>query len=87
MRKGFGLLKNIVWLTQLGLSIAAPPVLCILGSVWLRNRFSLGGWVVVLGVVLGVGASFLSLWQNLCQMDRQAREADRDPGTGFNDHK
>ena len=27
MKKGFGFLRNIVWLTQLGLSVAAPPVL------------------------------------------------------------
>ncbi len=87
MRKGFGFLKNIVWLTQLGLGIAAPVVLCVLGSVWLRDRFGLGGWVVAVGVLLGVGGAFASLWQNLREMDRQARADDRDAGTGFNEHK
>ena len=87
MKKDFGFLKNIVWLTQLGLSIAAPIVLCVLGSVWLRNRFALGGWVVALGTFLGVGAAFVALWQNLREMDRQAREDDRDAGTNFNEHK
>lgn len=80
-------MKNIVWLTQLGLSIAAPIVLCVLGSVWLRDRFALGGWVVALGVILGVGASFASLWQNLRALDRQAREDDPDAGANFNDHR
>ncbi len=87
MRKGYGILKSIVWLTQLGLSIVAPPVLCVLGSVWLRNRLGLGGWVVALGAVLGVGAAFVSLWQNLRAMERQAGEDDRDTGTNFNDHR
>lgn len=87
MRKGFGFLKNIVWLTQLGLGVAAPIVLGVLGSVWLRNRFGLGGWVVALGTVLGVGGSFAALWQDLKEMDRQAREDDRDSGAGFNEHK
>ena len=87
MKKGFDFFKNIVWLTQLGLSIAVPPVLCILGAVWLRNRFALGGWVVAAGVVLGLGAAFMSLWQNLRAMDRQAKEDDRDTGTNFNDHR
>ncbi len=87
MKKGFDFFKNIVWLTQLGLSIAVPPVLCILAAVWLRNRFALGGWVVAAGVVLGLGAAFMSLWQNLRAMDRQAKEDDRDTGTNFNDHR
>lgn len=87
MRKGFGFLKNLVWLTQLGLSIAAPLLICVLGSVWLRGRFGLGGWAVVLGTVLGIGGAFVSLWQNLKAMERQAAEDDRDSGVGFNDHK
>lgn len=50
-------LRNLAWLTQLGLSVAAPPVLCIAGACWLRNRFSLGGWIVAAGVLLGVGGA------------------------------
>ena len=87
MKKGVGFLKNIVWLTQLGLSVAAPIVLCVWLTVWLRDRFALGGWVVVIGVVLGVGAAFVSLWQSLREMDRQAKEDDGDHGVGFNEHK
>ena len=62
-------------------------VLCVLGSVWLRDRLELGAWVIVLGVLLGVGGSFAALWQNLKELDRQAKEDDDDPGVGFNDHK
>lgn len=87
MKKGFGFLKNLVWLTQLGLGIAAPPVLCVLGAVWLRDRFALGGWAVALGVVLGLGGSFASLWQSLREMDRQARGDDPEAGANFNDHR
>ena len=87
MRKGFGFLKNIVWLTQLGLSIAAPIVLCVLGSVWLMDRFQLGAWVIALGVLLGVGGAFSSLWRSLKAMDREARSDDQDSGVGFNQHK
>lgn len=32
-KKGwFSVLQNLSWLTQLGLSLAAPPVLCLLGA-------------------------------------------------------
>ena len=52
MKDAYDIFKNLVWVTQLGLSVAAPPVLCIFAAVWLRGRFELGGWVVALGVAL-----------------------------------
>ena len=57
-KKGwFSVLQNLSWLTQLGLSLAAPPVLCLLGAGWLARRFSLGPWVYFAAIVLGVGAA------------------------------
>ena len=29
--------RELVWLTQLGLSIVCPLLLCLLGAVWLRK--------------------------------------------------
>ena len=56
-KKGwFSVLQNLSWLTQLGLSLAAPPVLCLLGAGWLARRFSLGPWVYFAAIVLGLGA-------------------------------
>ena len=31
-------LHMLVWLTQVGISVAAPPVVFLLIAVWLRNR-------------------------------------------------
>ena len=87
MKKRIGFVKQLVWFTQLGLSIAAPLVICIVGSVWIRDRFAVGGWIVALGVLLGLGAAVSTLWSTLKAMDRAAREDDRDSGVGFNEHK
>lgn len=87
MRKGFGILSAIVWLTQFGLSVVGPVALCVWGSVWLRDRFDLGSWVVIVGVVLGIGGSVSALWSSLKAMERQSKDEDRDSGAGFNDHK
>lgn len=38
--------RELVWLTQLGLSIVCPLLLCLLGAVWLRDRFGFGNWVI-----------------------------------------
>ena len=53
----FAALQNLTWLTQLGLSLAVPPLLCLFGAGWLARRFSLGPWVWVLGILLGLGAA------------------------------
>lgn len=53
-----GILRELVWLTQLGFSIVSPLLLCLLGSLWLRDHLALGGWIVVLGVLLGLGGAF-----------------------------
>ena len=53
----FAALQNLSWLTQLGLSLAAPPVLCLLAANWLARRFSLGPLVYFVAIVLGLGAA------------------------------
>ena len=57
MKGLYDVARHLVWLTQFGLSVVVPPTLCIAGSVWLRHRFTLGGWVVAVGVVVGVLAA------------------------------
>lgn len=56
-RMVMGTLRELTWLTQLGFSIVSPLALCVLGSVWLRDRFGLGTWVVIAGLLLGLGGA------------------------------
>ena len=44
-------MKLLIWLTQLGLSVAGPLVGFILLALWLRQRFDLGIWVLVIGIL------------------------------------
>lgn len=83
----FKLLRNLAWLTQLGLSIIAPPVLCIGGCWWLQNRFSLGGWIMALGIVLGLGASVSGAAQFYRMVRRQADKDKKDKPDAFNTHE
>ena len=46
-------LNMIIWLTQLGLSVAMPLVVFVWGAVWLMERFDLGLWVLFCGIGLG----------------------------------
>ena len=77
----------LVWLTQLGISVAVPPVVFILLGVWLRNRFSLGNWVVIVTVVVGVICAIDGLRTSLKAMERMSASKEKeDPPVSFNDH-
>ena len=50
-------MKNVsllVWFAQLGISVAVPLGGAIWLSVWLYQKFQLGVWVIILGVVIGL---------------------------------
>lgn len=47
-------LQLLTWLTQLGLSTAVPLAGFVLLGVWLRNRFALGNWVLLVCIGLGL---------------------------------
>ena len=82
-------LTLIVWLTQLGFSVAVPHAAIILLAVWLRTRFDLGVWVVLVGVGLGVVCAIDGLRTSLKAMDRIANRKTPDqepPPVSFNDH-
>ena len=65
--------RHLVWLTQFGLSVVLPPVLFLLGAVWLRKQFGLGGWVILVGFALGMVAAIGSLRSSLKTIERQGR--------------
>lgn len=80
-------LNLIIWLTQLGLSVAVPPTVLILLTVWLRNRFSWGNWIVVLGIVAGVFCAVDGLRKSLKAMERMSKDQkEQEPPLAFNDH-
>ena len=82
-----GFLRHIMWLTQLGMSVAAPLVIFILASVWLKNHTGIGGWVVVVGVFLGVAGAVSGLWRSLKAMKQDADREDEKPHRWYNDHE
>lgn len=81
-------LTLLVWMTQFGLSVAAPPICCIWASVWLKNRFQLGGWVVWVGTALGILLSIDGLRTSIRLMKKMSRRKnDTPPPLSFNDHE
>lgn len=70
----------LVWLTQLGLSVAVPLGGFVLLAVWLRERFDWGDWVIIVGVLLGLYCAidgFVKNLKALQQLSKTEKEEDR----------
>jgi hypothetical protein len=56
-------LNNISVYGQMGFTIVVPPVLlCLLGS-WLRRKFGLGYWVILVAILVGLLSAFTTIYR------------------------
>jgi len=78
----------LIWLTQLGISVAAPLGGFIFLGVWLRSRFGLGVWVVLAGIAVGIVCAIDGLRVSLRAMERMAKDpkGEEPPPVSFNEH-
>lgn len=85
-------INMLIWITQLGLSVAAPLGGFTLLGLWLRQRFGLGLWAMLLCVALGLIGAASGLRQSLKimeQMDSGGRKDKKQeaPPISFNEHE
>ncbi len=81
--------KLLVFITQLGISVAVPPACLILLALWLQNRFGWGKWVMILGVILGLICAIQGLVSSLKAMNQLSKNNQKEketPPLSFNDH-
>ena len=48
------LLRLVSYVSQFGLSVVMPIVLCVLLGVWLNMSYGVGEWLIVLLLVVGL---------------------------------
>ena len=84
-KQRFAVLREVAWglsiFTQLGVSVATPLVVLIGGAWWLQNRFQLGAWVLVLGIILGIGTAAdmaLRFYRQVMQKTKREEKKDGD---------
>ncbi len=83
----------LVWLTQLGMSTALPLLGFIWGAMWLKERFELGNWVLVCGIVVGLICAVDGMIHSFVIMNRMIRKPEEEkekqlktPIVTFNEH-
>jgi hypothetical protein len=81
-------LRLLVWLTQLGFSVAFPLGGFVLLGIWLNNRFGLGAWTVFAGLALGIISAvrgFRDSVKVMVMMSGQKKQEEPSP-VSFNEH-
>ena len=81
-------LTLLVWLSQLGLSVAFPLAGFVLLAVWLRSSFGWGDWVIWVGLILGLTGAVNGFRHSLKAMELQSRGKKKNdpPPVVFNEH-
>lgn len=69
----FSVLRWLAWVTTLSLSLITPVVLAVYAALWLQKRFALGGWIMIAGILFGLGGAGVSFYR----FTRQAQSAAR----------
>lgn len=78
----------LIWLTQLGFSVAMPLAGFTLIGFWLKEKFDLASWIVLCGCVLGLICAAGGLKNSLKIMERMDRKNEKKgpDSISFNDH-
>lgn len=80
-------LRYLVWLTQLGLSVAVPLAGFILLGVWLHNGKGWGGWTVLVGILLGLLGGAGGLYNSFKTLNLMLKQDEEQPPRGYNHHE
>ncbi len=81
-------LSDIIWLSQLGLSVLLPPVCCLWLASWLVNSKGAPGWTYAVLLALGLGAGAQNFRHFFALMKKRAakKKDGRDP-VNYNRHR
>ena len=74
MKKWTDIIGKLTMLTQFSLSLVTPLLLCLGLCWWISNRWSVGGWIYLVGFFFGLGGSGMTAWKVYCSVvNRQER--------------
>ena len=86
MKQYARILRTLSLLTQLGLSLVAPPLLLIWLALYLQKTCALGSWVMPLAIVVGLISAFCGTWRLLKSVTRQNEKEEGTPPVSFDQH-
>lgn len=86
MKELYKVLEDLVWLTQLGLNLLMPLVLCLGACWWAVNQWAWPMWLYLPAIALGLASGGQNFWR--FAQERLKRAASETPRRiGFNTHQ
>lgn len=81
-------LRLLVWLTQLGLSVAFPLGGFTFLGIWLHRSIGWGQWTIWVGLLLGILGAVNGFRDSLRAMERMSKDkkSSEPPPTAYNSH-
>ena len=88
MKQWSQILKNLSLLTQLGLSLLTPTLLCLFVCYLLQTRVGLGMWIYLPGFFFGLGGSATVAMNFYRLMEKRGKKEKKDKKNtiSFNGH-
>jgi len=79
-------LSDLVWLTQLGLTMLLPLVMCLGACWWAVEHWGWPMWLYIPAVLLGLAAGGQNFWSFAKQRINRAKK-EKTSRIGFNSHQ
>lgn len=78
----------IIWVTQFGFSTVFPTCFFLILASYLRNRYELGLWVMIVAGILGLLTTVSTVRSCVRAMRKEAEQAgsEQEPPVAYNDH-
>jgi hypothetical protein len=77
----------LIWLTQLGISVAVPLAGFLMLAVWLHNSCGWGKWVIIAGLIFGLSSAISGFRNSLKAMQIFTKNKSKEqPPVSFNAH-
>ncbi len=54
--------RSLLLVSQLGISMVTPILLCVILGAFLDNKLNTGPWLTIIFILLGVGGAFRNLF-------------------------
>lgn len=85
MKNWTEIVKNITTLTQFGLSLITPLLLCLGICMWVSQRTGVSGWIYIPGFFFGMGGSGMVAYKLYLSVNKRQKK-EKKKKIGFNRH-
>ena len=86
MKQWTDIVKNLSMLTQFGLSLITPLLMCLAICWLLYAKAGLGGWIYIPGFFFGLGGSGMVAWKLYLSVNSKEKKEKPKKGVSFNSH-